>query len=82
MVTEAINPNIKVGMPGLGERLREARTGAGLSQEKLSELIGISWMTVHRWEHDSRTIRYCHLEAVSLHCGVAINVLVPGLVTK
>ncbi len=82
MVTEAINPNIKVGMPGLGERLREARTGAGLSQEKLSELIGISWMTVHRWEHDSRTIRYCHLEAASLHCGVALNALVPGLATK
>ena len=37
-------------MPGLGGRLRRARNETGLSQEKVAERVGVSWMTVHRWE--------------------------------
>ena len=75
----AINPQIKVGMPGLGKRLREARRNAGLSQEALAEHLGVSWMSVHRWEHDIRPIRYYQLVAVSRRCDADIGVLVPGL---
>ena len=46
----------KIGLPGLGGRLRDARNEAGLTQEAVAESIGVSWMTVHRWEHDQRTI--------------------------
>ena len=47
---------MRIGFPGLGDRLRVARDQAGLSQEAVAELVGVSWMTVHRWEHGQRTI--------------------------
>ncbi len=46
----------RIGLPGLGARLRNARHGVGLTQEAVAGAIGVSWMTVHRWEHDQRTI--------------------------
>ena len=47
---------MRISIPGLGGRLRRARNGTGLSQEVVSELIGVSWMTVHRWERSQRAI--------------------------
>ncbi len=34
----------------LGERIKERRTGAGMSQEKLAELLGVSRQAVTKWE--------------------------------
>ena len=62
----------RIGLPGLGGRLRAARNGAGLTQEAVAESIGVSWMTVHRWEYDQRTIsedklnRLCQLYGKTL----------------
>ncbi|MBL16564.1 MAG: hypothetical protein CL767_05175 [Chloroflexi bacterium] len=42
--------NMRISIPGLGGRLRRTRNGTGLSQEKVAERIGVSWMTVNRWE--------------------------------
>jgi len=47
---------MRISMPGLGGRLRRARNATGLSQEKVAERIGVSWMTVHRWERSHRAI--------------------------
>ena len=47
---------MKYSMPGLGGRLRVARNATGLSQEAVATKIGISWMTVHRWERSQRNI--------------------------
>ncbi len=47
---------MRISIPGLGGRLRRARNGTGLSQETVAELIGVSWMTVHRWERSQRAI--------------------------
>ena len=47
---------MKYSIPGLGGRLRRARNGTGLSQTKVAERIGVSWMTVHRWERSQRNI--------------------------
>ena len=47
---------MRISIPGLGGRLRRARNGTGLSQEKVAERIGVSWMTVHRWERSQRAI--------------------------
>lgn len=47
---------MKISMPGLGGRLRKARNSTGLSQEAVAQRIGVSWMTVHRWERSHRAI--------------------------
>ncbi len=46
----------RIGFPGLGDRLRRARDEAALTQEVVAEIIGVSWMTVHRWERGERTV--------------------------
>jgi DNA-binding transcriptional regulator YiaG len=35
----------------LAQEVRELRLKLHLTQEDLAALIGISWMSVHRWEH-------------------------------
>ena len=47
---------MKYCMPGLGDRLRRARKPTGLSQEAVATKLGISWMTVHRWERSQRGV--------------------------
>ena len=47
---------MKYSIPGLGGRLRRARNATGLSQEAVANKIGISWMTVHRWERSQRGV--------------------------
>ena len=47
---------MRISIPGLGGRLRRARNGTGLSQEAVAESIGVSWMTVHRWERSQRAV--------------------------
>ena len=49
-------PFMRISIPGLGGRLRRARNGTGLSQEAVAERIGVSWMTVHRWERSQRAV--------------------------
>ena len=58
------NRRKKVWVPGLGERLREGRKGTGLSQETAAKKLGISWMTVHRWERDERGVSLENLHKV------------------
>ena len=48
--------DMKYSIPGLGGRLRRARNATGLSQEAVANKIGISWMTVHRWERSQRAV--------------------------
>ncbi len=55
----------RIGLPGLGARLKDARHGVGMTQEAVAETIGVSWMTVHRWEHEQRTISEDKLERIS-----------------
>lgn len=55
----------RIGLPGLGARLKSARNGVGMTQEAVAETIGVSWMTVHRWEHEQRTISEDKLERLS-----------------
>ena len=47
---------MKISIPGLGGRLQRARKGTGLSQDAVGKQIGVSWMTVHRWERSQRSI--------------------------
>ena len=47
---------MRISIPGLGGRLRRARNETGLSQEAVAERVGVSWMTVHRWERSQRSV--------------------------
>ena len=47
---------MRISIPGLGGRLRRARNSTGLSQEAVATELGISWMTVHRWERSQRAV--------------------------
>ena len=47
---------MRISIPGLGGRLRLARNEIGLSQEAVAERIGVSWITIHRWERSQRSV--------------------------
>ena len=47
---------MKINIQGLGGRLQRARKDAELSQMAVGERIGVSWMTVLRWEKAQRSI--------------------------
>ena len=55
---------MKISIPGLGGRLQRARKATGLSQEAVGNKIGVSWMTVHRWERSQRSISEENLNRV------------------
>ncbi|PKB71096.1 MAG: hypothetical protein BZY87_07150 [SAR202 cluster bacterium Io17-Chloro-G6] len=57
---------MRISIPGLGGRLRRARNETGLSQEAVAERIGVSWMTVHRWERSQRAVPDHLLDKVCL----------------
>lgn len=63
----------RIGLPGLGARLKDARHGVHMTQEAVAEKIGVSWMTVHRWEHEQRTISEDKLERISKLYGKSIR---------
>ena len=49
-------PVRRIGLPGLGRRLRTARLNAGFTQESAAEMVGVSWLSLLRWEHEKRTV--------------------------
>lgn len=73
-VREKVMP--KIWTPGQGERLRAARRPTGFSQEKVAELVGCSWMTVHRWEMDKRGVDETRFAKVAEVYGVDLDKLI------
>lgn len=59
----------------LGEKLKEARKQNGLSQEQLSEKLGISRSAVAKWETDKGIPDVDNLKALSQLLGVSIDYL-------
>ena len=64
------NYGMRIGIPGLGERLKKARKEAGYTQVNLADFLDVSWMTLHRWEKNERTITYGKLVMFARRCGV------------
>ena len=60
----------RIGLLGLGARLKDARHGVHMAQEAVAEKIGVSW---HRWEHEQRTISEDKLERISKLYGKSIR---------
>lgn len=56
----------------LGDRLRKARTHAGFRQRELGEAIGVSQVSVNKYEHDDATPRRPVLVSWAMATGVAL----------
>ena len=59
----------------LGEKLKEARKQAGLSQEQLSEKLGVSRSAVAKWETDNGIPDVDNLKVISRLLNVSIDYL-------
>ena len=59
----------------LGEKLKEARKQAGLSQEQLSGKLGVSRSAVAKWETDKGIPDVDNLKVLSQLLGVSIDYL-------
>ena len=62
----------------VGQRIREARKAANLTQESLGAAVGVTDSAVAQWESDKTTIRGPHLVAVSTAVGRSCHWLVTG----
>lgn len=40
-----------IKQPQIGKFIRELRQEIGLTQEKFAALLGVTWLTVNRWEN-------------------------------
>ena len=59
----------------LGEKLKEARKKVGISQEQLSEKLGVSRSAVAKWETDNGIPDIDNLKTVSRLLNVSIDYL-------
>jgi transcriptional regulator with XRE-family HTH domain len=60
----------------IGERLRDARHHAGLTQIQLGERIGRDHRTIHRWEYAARIPDLNDLLLIADALGVSLSDLV------
>lgn len=76
------NKDMRVGFPGLGSELKAARKQAGMSHRSVAEAIGVSWMSVLRWEQEKRTVPLPHLHQLESLYNVGEFVPDPDAVIK
>lgn len=55
-----------------GQRIKEARKKAGLTQAALAEKLGISYVGVSQWENDLRNPKYETLQRIATALGVSV----------
>ena len=58
-----------------GQRLKTLRKKAGLTQEKLAELVDVSLMTVRRWETMQRSPRMDEIKKISTALNISEDTL-------
>lgn len=62
-----------------GERLKAAREAAGLTQEELGERVGVTGVTIMRYEKNQRQPRLKQLSRIALALNISVSELVePG----
>ena len=61
----------------LGEKIRACRQEAGMSQEKIAELVGVSRQAVTKWEADQSVPHTEHLFRLSEIFGTTVDLLLP-----
>ncbi len=61
-----------------GQRIKEARKKAGMTQSELAQKLGISYVGVSQWENDLRNPKYETLQRIAAALGVDVNWLMNG----
>ena len=64
-----MNKMQRIGMQQIGERIKSARAMAGMSQRDLGAAIGVSAMTISKWERGLVSLSSQHL----LRLGTALG---------
>ncbi|WP_204673245.1 helix-turn-helix transcriptional regulator [Enorma phocaeensis] len=62
----------------IGERIKQSRAAAGLSQEALARLVGVSRQTVSNWERSRTTPDAYALKRIAEACGTTVDSLLGG----
>ncbi len=60
----------------IGQRIKEAREKAGLTQEELGKKIGVTGVAIMRYEKDKRQPRLAQLQAIASALGVPVQELI------
>lgn len=60
----------------IGQRIKEAREKAGLTQEELGKKIGVTGVAIMRYEKDQRQPRLAQLQAIASALGVPVQELI------
>ena len=77
---EYVEPNVDYKL--IGQRIKEARKRAGISQEKLGELIDVATAYVSRVERGSSHVNLKKLSQISVALNTPIEELVSDTTTK
>ena len=62
-------------MKVFGERLRDLRSGRGLTQKQVAEILNVSGNTVHCWETDKQEPSMAMLLVISDYFCVSLDFL-------
>lgn len=62
----------------IGNDLRSIRRKRGLSQEAAAQIIGVSMMTLRRWEADERVPRLSELQRIAQALNITAEELING----
>ncbi len=59
----------------IGQRIKEARKNAGMTQKQLADMMGIPFQSVSQWERDLRKPKFETLEKIATVLGVNVTEL-------
>ena len=62
----------------IGERIKIARTNAGMTQADLAKIMGVPYQTIGHWERNASSPKYSSLEKVAQALNISIEALILG----
>jgi transcriptional regulator with XRE-family HTH domain len=63
----------------LGQKIRKRRRHAGMSQEKMAILLGVTFQQIQKYENGSNRVSAARLWDLSIALGCSIQDLYPGV---
>lgn len=71
-----------VGNIELGMKIKLLRQQAGLSQEKLAEMVGVTFQQIQKYENGHTTLNILKLQQIALALKVSVNELFSSAPTQ